>query len=49
MVARPDDDASAAEIAEWMEEDFGEALAEGTEEAVAEGIEEAVDDDDSDE
>ena len=37
MVDRPDKDASAAEIARWIEEDFGEAL--------AEGIEEATDDD----
>jgi hypothetical protein len=29
MADRPDEDASAAEIARWMEEDFGEALAEG--------------------
>lgn len=36
MVDRPDEDASAAEIARWMEEDFGEALAEGVEEAVEE-------------
>jgi hypothetical protein len=41
MVTRPDDDANAAEIAEWMADDFGEAL--------AEGIEEAVDGDDSNE
>jgi hypothetical protein len=37
---RPGPDADAAEIAEWMEEDFGRA--------VAEGIENAGDDDDSD-
>jgi hypothetical protein len=30
MIDRPDEDASGAEIARWMEEDFGEALAEGT-------------------
>ena len=29
MTERPDEDASAAEIALWMEQDFGEALAEG--------------------
>jgi hypothetical protein len=28
MVNRPGPDASAAEIARWIEEDFGEALAE---------------------
>ena len=28
-VERPDEDAGAAEIARWMEEDFGEALADG--------------------
>ena len=33
MVDRPDEDASAAEIARWMEEDFSEALAEGIEQA----------------
>jgi hypothetical protein len=33
---RPDDNASAAEIAEWMEEDFGEALADGMDEATTE-------------
>jgi len=37
---RPGPDATAAEIAEWMEEDFGRA--------VTEGMENAVDDDDSD-
>ncbi|OYR54233.1 hypothetical protein DJ71_27455, partial [Halorubrum sp. E3] len=37
---RPDPDADAAEIAEWMEEDFGRA--------VAEGIANAVDEDDPD-
>ncbi len=36
MVDRPDEDASAAEIARWMEEDFGEALAEGIEQATEE-------------
>ena len=41
MVDRPDEDADSAEIARWMEEDFGEAL--------AEGIEQAGEDDDSDE
>ena len=41
MVDRPGEDASPAEIAEWMHEDFGEAL--------AEGMEQAVEDDDSDE
>jgi hypothetical protein len=34
MADRPDEDASAAEIARWMGEDFGEALAEGMEQAV---------------
>ena len=34
MVDRPDEDASAAEIARWMEEDFDEALAEGIRDAV---------------
>lgn len=34
MVDRPDEDASAAEIARWMEEDFGEALVEGIRDAV---------------
>jgi len=34
MAERPDEDASAAEIAAWMEEDFGEALAAGMREAV---------------
>lgn len=33
---RPGPDASAAEIAEWMEEDFGEALAEGAKKALEE-------------
>jgi len=33
---RPDDDADASEIARWMEEDFGEALAEGVEDALEE-------------
>lgn len=41
MVDRPDDDASAAEIARWMEEDFWES--------VAEGVEEAAEDNDSEE
>jgi len=41
MVDRPDEDASPAEIARWMEEDFWES--------VAEGIEQAVEHDDSDE
>jgi hypothetical protein len=36
MVDRPDEDASAAEIARWMEEDFGEALAEGMKQATEE-------------
>lgn len=31
MVDRPDEDASNAEIARWMEEEFGEALVEGIE------------------
>lgn len=41
MTDRPDEDASAAEIARWMEEDFSEAL--------AEGIKQAVEDDEDDE
>lgn len=41
MPERPDEDASAAEIARWMEKDFGEAL--------AEGIEQATEEDESDE
>jgi hypothetical protein len=36
MPERPGEDASAAEIARWMEEDFGEALAEGIEQATEE-------------
>jgi hypothetical protein len=32
-VERPDEDAGAAEIARWMEEDFGAALAEGMKQA----------------
>jgi hypothetical protein len=36
MLDRPDEDASAAEIARWMEEDFDEALAEGIEQATEE-------------
>jgi len=31
---RPDEDASPAEIARWMEGDFGEALADGIEQAI---------------
>jgi hypothetical protein len=44
MTDRPDEDASAAEIARWMEEDFGEALAEGMKQSV--GDTEADEDDD---
>lgn len=33
MPDRPGPDASRAEIARWMEEDFGEALAEGIRDA----------------
>lgn len=33
MADRPDDDATAAEIAAWMEQDFGEAVAEGIKQA----------------
>lgn len=33
MEDRPDDDATAAEIAAWMEQDFGEAVAEGIKQA----------------
>jgi len=36
MVDRPGPDASRAEIARWMEEDFGEALAEGMKQATEE-------------
>lgn len=36
MVERPGPDASNAEIARWMEEDFGEALAKGMEQATEE-------------
>lgn len=36
MVDRPDEDATSAEIAKWMEQDFGEALAEGMEQATGE-------------
>lgn len=31
---RPGSDADASEIAEWMEKDFGRALAEGMEDAI---------------
>ena len=41
MADRPDEDASSAEIARWMEEDFGEAL--------AEDMKRAAENDDSDE
>jgi hypothetical protein len=34
MVERPGEDATSAEIAKWMEESFGEAVAEGIEQAV---------------
>lgn len=33
MVDRPDNDASSAEIARWMEEDFWESVTEGIEES----------------
>lgn len=33
MVDRPDEDASPAEIARWMEEDFWENVTDGIEEA----------------
>ena len=36
---RPDDDADASEIARWMEEDFGKALAEGVKDALEESSE----------
>ena len=36
MIDRPDEDANSAEIARWMEESFGEALAEGIEQATEE-------------
>ena len=41
MISRPDESASSAEIARWMEEDFWDAF--------ADGIEEAVEDDDTNE
>jgi len=34
MVTRPDESASSAEIARWMEEDFWEGIAESTEDVV---------------
>lgn len=34
MVDRPSEDATSAEIAKWMEESFGEAIADGIEQAV---------------
>lgn len=34
MADRPSEDATSAEIAKWMEESFGEAVAEGIEQAV---------------
>lgn len=34
MTERPGEDATSAEIAQWMAEDFGEALAEGFEQAI---------------
>lgn len=40
---RPPPDADAAEIAEWMEEDFGRAVAEGMENAGDENDREVVD------
>lgn len=33
MGDRPDNDATTAEIAAWMEQDFGEAVAEGIKQA----------------
>jgi hypothetical protein len=36
MVDRPDEDATSAEIAEWMAEDFGEALVEGAQKGLEE-------------
>jgi hypothetical protein len=45
---RPGPDADAAEIAEWMEKDFGWALAEGMEEASNEGTEEKHENDSND-
>jgi hypothetical protein len=39
---RPDEDATAAEIAEWMEADFAESLAEG----MASAVEEETEDED---
>lgn len=34
MVERPDEDASAAEIAEWMEQDFWDGVGDSIREAV---------------
>lgn len=34
MVSRPDESASAAEIARWMEEDFWEHVVEASREAI---------------
>lgn len=48
MTDRPIDDANPAEIARWMEEDFGEKLAEAAREMVEER-EQAAENDDSDE
>jgi hypothetical protein len=44
MVDRPSEDATSAEIAEWMEESFGEAVAEGIEQAVETNEEDDSDD-----
>jgi hypothetical protein len=44
MGERPGEDASAAEIAAWMEEDFGQALAEG----MAQAADQTDEDEDTD-
>jgi len=43
MVDPPGPDATSAEIAEWMEEDFGEALPEGMEQATEDNEEDEHD------
>lgn len=44
MVDRPDEAASAAEIARWMEEDFREAPADGMWQAVEDDASDSIDD-----
>ena len=48
MVERPGEDASTAEIARWMERDFGEKLADATREMVEERDQAAEDDENDD-